>query len=135
MIVLWNKLFGWRHKPRKARRVYRLDEEVLFTLQERAKLERRSEADLAVELIANGLVERQNSESYQERWQSLTPREQEVAALIARDLTYRQIGVHLNISEQTVRVHVRSALGKFGLHTKEELVRILQRWDFSEWNI
>jgi DNA-binding NarL/FixJ family response regulator len=133
--ILWKKLFPKRTGPRLVRQVYRLDEDVLMELRERARRDGRPAGDLAAELIANGLEQRDIAESYQGRWLSLTRREQQVAALMAQDLTYRQIGYRLNISEQTVRVHVRGISSKFGLHSRLEIQRVLEKWDFSDWKL
>ncbi len=45
----------------------------------------------------------------------LTPREQEVAVLVAEELTNRQIASDLMLSEHTVATHVRNMLKKLGL--------------------
>jgi DNA-binding CsgD family transcriptional regulator len=42
----------------------------------------------------------------------LTPRELEVLEWMASPNTYRQIGLQLNVSEETVRSHVKSILEK-----------------------
>jgi DNA-binding NarL/FixJ family response regulator len=51
----------------------------------------------------------------------LTHREQEVAVLVARSLTNRQIAVELGISERTVATHVRNMLKKLGLHSRTQI--------------
>jgi DNA-binding NarL/FixJ family response regulator len=45
----------------------------------------------------------------------LTPREREIAALLARGWSNRRIAEELSISEHTVRTHVTAILGKLGL--------------------
>lgn len=50
-----------------------------------------------------------------------TPREREVAALVAAGRTNRQIGRTLGIAEKTVEVHVRNVLGKLGAHSRAEI--------------
>jgi len=50
-----------------------------------------------------------------------TPREREVAALVATGRTNRQIGRTLGIAEKTVEVHVRNLLGKLGAHSRAEI--------------
>ena len=50
----------------------------------------------------------------------LTPRETEVAQLVAQALTNRQIADRLFLSERTVESHVRSVLAKRGLTTRTE---------------
>ncbi|HEX2185650.1 MAG TPA: tetratricopeptide repeat protein, partial [Chloroflexota bacterium] len=54
----------------------------------------------------------------------LTPREQEVATLIARGLTDRQIAAELVITEGTASVHVHHILGKLDLRS---------RWQIADW--
>lgn len=51
----------------------------------------------------------------------LTSREKEIAALVARGLTNRQIASELSISEHTVATHVRRVLKKLGFHSRIEL--------------
>jgi ATP/maltotriose-dependent transcriptional regulator MalT len=51
----------------------------------------------------------------------LTAREQEVALLVARGLTNRQIASELSISEHTVASHVRKILKKLGLRSRAQI--------------
>jgi non-specific serine/threonine protein kinase len=59
--------------------------------------------------------------SADERAELLTPREQEVALLVARGLTNRQIAQELSISEHTVANHVRKILKKLGLRSRAQI--------------
>ena len=52
---------------------------------------------------------------------SLTHREGEIAVLVTRGLTNRQIAVELSISEHTAATHVRRIFKKLGLHSRAEL--------------
>ena len=52
---------------------------------------------------------------------TLTRREHEIAGLIARGLTNRQIGAALHISERTAENHVQHILTKLGLHTRTQI--------------
>lgn len=52
---------------------------------------------------------------------TLTPREAEVAALVARGLTNREIAAQLFLSVRTVEVHVDHILTKLGYHTRTQL--------------
>jgi predicted ATPase/DNA-binding SARP family transcriptional activator/DNA-binding CsgD family transcriptional regulator len=52
---------------------------------------------------------------------SLTHREGEIAALVTRGLTNRQIASELSISEHTAATHVRRTFKKLGLHSRAEL--------------
>jgi DNA-binding CsgD family transcriptional regulator len=51
----------------------------------------------------------------------LTPREQEVARLVARGLSNREIASHLTLSEHTVATHVRNVLKKLGLNSRNQI--------------
>jgi len=53
----------------------------------------------------------------------LTPREREVAALVARGLTNRQIAAHLVISTRTAEGTVSRILTKLGLTTRTQIAR------------
>lgn len=58
---------------------------------------------------------------------SLTPRETEVLALLSEGLANKAIAKQLDISVSTVKFHVNSLLGKFGVKTRTELaVRAVQ---------
>jgi DNA-binding NarL/FixJ family response regulator len=51
----------------------------------------------------------------------LTPREAEVARLLARGLTNKQIGAELVISTGTARVHVDHIMAKLGVHSRGQV--------------
>jgi len=56
-----------------------------------------------------------------ERLSVLTPREREVAVLIARGLTNREIGAALVIAEKTADAHVQHILNKLGFHSRSQI--------------
>jgi DNA-binding NarL/FixJ family response regulator len=51
----------------------------------------------------------------------LTPREQQIAVLIGRGLTNRQIAAELGISERTADTHVSNLLAKLGLSARGQV--------------
>jgi DNA-binding CsgD family transcriptional regulator len=57
----------------------------------------------------------------------LTPREREVAALVAEGRTNRQIGAQLYLSEKTIEKHVSSAMGKLGVSSRTGIARLVER--------
>jgi len=82
---------------------------------------------LVAELVARGLEEHSYQAWAREVLEAhLTPREQEVAWLAVAGLTNREIANLLVISPETVKVHMRNILRKFGVHSKSGL-RILLR--------
>jgi two-component system, NarL family, nitrate/nitrite response regulator NarL len=69
--------------------------------------------------IATLLAKRRGIEA---QLQSLTPREREVLALMAKGLSSRAVAAKLGISYTTVRTHIRSLGGKLGVHSKLEAI-------------
>lgn len=56
----------------------------------------------------------------------LTPREREVALLLAHGRTAAYIGSHLMLSTNTVRGYVQELYAKIGVHSKQELIDLFQ---------
>lgn len=56
------------------------------------------------------------------RLSALTPRETEVSRLIGNGLTNAQIAQHLELSEATVKTHVKRIMGKLGLSSRAQVV-------------
>jgi DNA-binding CsgD family transcriptional regulator len=92
-----------------------------------------SHQEAAQDLLKTALVERQVAEAYLKRWEALTPRQQQVAALACLNFTNRQIAARLGISSQTVKSHMYNLLHRFELNSKAELRQALSDWDFSQW--
>jgi len=67
-------------------------------------------------------------------WQSLSPREQEVTALVCLGYTNGEIASKLKVSPTTIKSHVRNILPKFQMHSKVELRIALREWDFEKWD-
>jgi DNA-binding NarL/FixJ family response regulator len=61
--------------------------------------------------------------------EQLTPRELEVARLIGRGMTNREIGRALGIAEQTVKNHVSDALDRSGTRSRAALAVHVSRVD------
>jgi DNA-binding NarL/FixJ family response regulator len=52
----------------------------------------------------------------------LTPREEQVVALVAEGLSNRQIAVELNLSEHTIKKYLFRVFDKLGISSRVELV-------------
>jgi DNA-binding NarL/FixJ family response regulator len=71
--------------------------------------------------LAADVVAPQGGESFALA-EPLTPREEEVLALLAEGLTNRAIGHSLHISEHTAKFHVQALMGKLGAQSRTEAV-------------
>jgi predicted ATPase/DNA-binding CsgD family transcriptional regulator len=61
---------------------------------------------------------------YAGRWRLLTPREREVAALVAKGLTNREIAASLVVSKRTVDAHLEHILGKLGYNSRVQVAAL-----------
>jgi len=111
----------------------RFDQTLLSDLQLLAEREQRPTDELAAALLTDALRQRHSADAHLLRWRLLTPREQQVAALVCLGYANAEIAVRLSISLPTVKAHVRSILRKFNLSRRSELQHILSDWDFSAW--
>ena len=123
--------FGIRPDP--GPRYYELAESLHVTLSTLATHEGRSEQELAADLLTTGLTHYYASGDTWQRWQTLTPREQDVTALACLGYANKQIALRLGISGETVKTHMHNALIKFNMRTRSELSLFLKEWDFSAW--
>lgn len=70
--------------------------------------------------------ERRKPASREDAVASLTPRELEIAELVMRRMTNREIAAHLFLSEKTVETHLRNVFGKLGVSSRASIGRLLQ---------
>ena len=113
--------------------IYSLNADLVDSIRSLAKLEQRHPQAVANELLLKGLNSQQNDENLTQLWASLTPREQDIAALICLDYTNPQIANHLHLSKETIKTHIRRVMLKFRVKDRKELRFILSEWDFSSW--
>lgn len=76
-----------------------------------------------------------STEKIVRRWRKLTRRQKQVVALFCQGFSMRQIGERLGISAGTARGHMRKAVDKFRLDSREDLAAILADWDFERFGI
>jgi DNA-binding NarL/FixJ family response regulator len=74
-------------------------------------------------LLVNDFLTRAEEGDEKEKMNDLTPREQEVLALLAEGRTNDEIADALVISHHTVARHRENLMSKLGLHSRSELVR------------
>jgi DNA-binding CsgD family transcriptional regulator len=113
-------------------RTYYLDEELVKSLQMLAEQEQRTEGEMAANLITDAFSRRLAFQDLLLRWQSLSPREQQVTMMICRNYTTSEIAAQLVVSTNTVKAHVRKSLLKFDVHSRGELRLLLADFDFGK---
>lgn len=95
----------------------------------------RNELTAAIQAVAGGLVVLAKefaqvlseglpevSDEEEPLIESLTPREQQVLAMVAAGLANKEIADRLQISEHTVKFHISSIMGKLGASNRTEAV-------------
>ncbi|MDO8754151.1 MAG: LuxR C-terminal-related transcriptional regulator [Anaerolineales bacterium] len=131
---IWRKLLSLIGlRPISAPRKYQVSESMQVTLTTLAEHEGRPENELIQDLVTAGLTQYYESEDLWRKWRSLTPREQDVAALACLGFTNREIAARLNIAPDTVKSRLHNVLRKFNIHKRTDLRVMLADWDFSAW--
>lgn len=120
--------------PSAPQREFNLDEDLRTALYTLADLEQRPVDEVTRDLIQQALDERRTATATPRMWNRLTPRQQEIIALVCLGYTNQQIAVRLSISPETVKSHVRAVLRRFKLRNRRELSHFFANWDFSEWD-
>ena len=134
MDVIYHLLERLGLRSRDTRRQYQLEAQVRALIEELAWQEQLPEQEVTNSLLASALAEHRVSQHLMQRWQSLSRREQQVAALACLGYTNPQIAARLGVAPSTIKTHIKSILYKFDLHGKTELGVALHAWDFSEWD-
>lgn len=111
----------------------RLDDELFGRLEALAAAQERAVHDLVIEMLYAAVYENYAQARNDYRWNGLTPREQQIVALICLGFTNHEIARQLVISVNTVRSHIRRVLEKYRVASKTELRLILANWDFDAW--
>jgi FixJ family two-component response regulator len=76
-------------------------------------------------------AENQTLTALQVRFASLTPREREIMALLAKGQMTKQIAGQFGISTMTVRIHRNQVMSKMGARSIADLVRIADKLDLQ----
>jgi DNA-binding CsgD family transcriptional regulator len=134
MMMLWEELLARLGLKREAgTRSFALNASLHSALMDLADQEQRSVAEVQSDLLTDALRRRQTHDELWQRWQKLSPREQDVTAFTCLGYTNRQIAVKLSIAEDTVKWYVRKILVKFDIRSKYVLQMHFGGWDFSKW--
>ena len=130
---LWQRLLTALGFPVAPRLSFHTDVELIQSLQAVADQEQRHTDEVANALLSSALAQWQAADHNLLQWRALTPREQDVTALICLGFTNRAIADRLEVSPETIKTHVRHILHKYAVSNKAELRQVLDDWDFSAW--
>ena len=114
-------------------RIFLQDEEIITLVRNAAKQQGRSEEEIITDFTKAGWDQLQQATEMEERWDSLSRREQQVAALICLGHRNYQIAEILVIAPETVKTHLQNIFTKFNLRSSKELRLVLKDWNFADW--
>jgi FixJ family two-component response regulator len=89
----------------------------------------------AVEQFRARCIQAQESESLRVRYESLTPREREVMALVTAGLMNKQIAGRLGVQEITVKIHRGNVMHKMCAQSLPDLVRMAEALGVRETTV
>ena len=135
MSLLWRLiqfLLGRKARAEETR-VFLQDEELIAVIKDVARQQKRAEQDVIADFTKVGLNQFWTQNELEERWSSLSHREQQVVALICLGYRNYEIAEMLVIAPETVKRHLQHIFAKFNLHSSKELRLALKNWDFHDW--
>ena len=122
-----------KREDTEATRVFLQDQELISMIRDVAMRQERPEAEVIADLAKAGLSQFMSQSELEQRWSSLSSREQQVVALICLGYRNYEIAQTLVIAPETVKSHLKRIFNKFNLRSTKELRLALKDWDFSEW--
>ncbi len=114
-------------------RVFLQDEGLIAVIKDVAKQQQRAEEEIIADFTTVGLNQFLAQNEMEQRWSSLSHREQQVIALICLGHRNHEIAKILTIAPETVKTHLQSIFDKFNLRSSKELRLALKDWDFRDW--
>jgi DNA-binding CsgD family transcriptional regulator len=111
-----------------------LDNETGRLLSDFAESVRMTPEEAAVRWLELQANEYQKDKKVGQIWGTLTNREQQVGALCCLEYSDRETAAMLGTAYGTARTHLYNAIRKLGIRKKSELMFLLRKWDFSEFD-
>jgi len=114
-------------------RVFLQDEGLIAVIKDVAKQQQRAEEEIIADFTTVGLNQFLAENEMEQRWSSLSHREQQVIALICLGYRNHEIAKILTIAPETVKTHLQRIFDKFDLRSSKELRLAPKDWDFRDW--
>ncbi len=112
------------------------EEDIKVMLEEMADGEEYSAEELGGIILRQAVIEHYRTKNKNlRRWEDLSERQKQVAAMACLGYTNAEIAEKLNVSLTTVKAHIREILRKFEVRGRHQLRDILRRWDFSSFDV
>lgn len=126
-------LLQWKKTKGEERRVFLKDAELIAAVRDVARQQSRAEEDVIADFTKVGLNQFLSQSELEERWSSLSHREQQVVALVCLGHRNHEIAELLVIAPETVKTHLQRIFDKFNLRSRKELRLAMKHWEFREW--
>jgi ATP/maltotriose-dependent transcriptional regulator MalT len=114
-------------------RVFLQDEGLIAVIKDVAKQQQRAEEEIMADFATVGLNQFLAQNEMEQRWASLSHREQQVIALICLGYRNHEIAKILSIAPETVKTHLQRIFDKFDLRSSKALRVALKDWNFRDW--
>jgi len=112
-----------------------VDADVWDMLKELAPDQKVNPEELGKQLLRKTVTEHYHANSkYVQKWEQLSERQKDVAALACLKYSNAEIALKLNVSITTVKGHFSEVLRKFEVRGRYQLRYVLRRWDFSTFD-
>jgi len=105
----------------------------MAVIKDVAQQQKRPEEEIIADFTKVGLNQFFTQNELEQRWASLSQREQQVVALICLGYRNYEIAKKLTIAPETVKTHLQRIFDKFNLRSSKELRYALRKWDFRDW--
>lgn len=128
----WLRQLLAKRRKRAKPRFFLADERVAVRVRRMAASQHRQEQDVYDDIIAAGMKAVEDKDRYAAIWDALSPREQQVTALICLGYHSDEMAGILGVSYETIRSHCKHVYAKFGLN-RRELRLALKDWHFQDW--
>ncbi len=133
MSILQRLLYWIGLRPDPGPRKYEVAAPLHLSLTTLAKHEGRPEHELFPDIVAAGLTQYSTQDRIWKKWESLTPREQQVSAWACLEYTNRQMAARMGVTEATVKFHLGNVYSKLRVKNRTTLRKKFAGSDFTEF--